>query len=32
MNFKVLSNDGKARVGELKTIYVKIDTPVFMPV
>ena len=32
MNFKVLSNDRKARFGELSTIYGKIQTPVFMPV
>ena len=32
MNFKLLSKDGKARVGELKTFYGKIETPVFMPV
>jgi len=32
MNFKLLSQDGKARVGELETFYGKIETPVFMPV
>ena len=32
MNFKLLSQDGKARVGELDTFYGKIETPVFMPV
>ena len=32
MNFKLLSRDGKARVGELETFYGKIQTPVFMPV
>ena len=32
MNFKILSQDGKARVGELETFYGKIETPVFMPV
>ena len=32
MNFKLLTQDGKARVGELETFYGKIETPVFMPV
>ena len=32
MNFKLLSQDGKARIGELETFYGKIETPVFMPV
>ncbi len=32
MNFKLLSQDGKARVGELETFYGKVETPVFMPV
>ncbi len=32
MNFKILSKDGKARVGELETFFGKIATPVFMPV
>ena len=32
MNFKLLANSGKARVGELKTKFSTIETPVFMPV
>ena len=32
MNFKLLSQDGNARVGELETFYGKIETPVFMSV
>ena len=32
MNFKLLLQDGKARIGELETFYGKIETPVFMPV
>ncbi len=32
MNFRVLANSGKARVGEIKTKFSTIETPVFMPV
>ena len=32
MNFKLLANSGKARVGQLITKYSTIETPVFMPV
>ncbi len=32
MNFKLIANSGKARVGELKTKFSTIETPVFMPV
>ena len=32
MKFKLLAQDGKARVGELETFYGKVETPVFMPV
>ena len=32
MNFKILANSGKARVGVLKTKFGTIETPVFMPV
>jgi queuine tRNA-ribosyltransferase len=32
MNFEILHNDGKARLGKLTTAHGIIETPIFMPV